>query len=535
MALNDLGQVRNDFARVYAYAELRYSVDSRDAATKDLIDTCLKAYESVENSLRFFDLEWQTLNPERAAALTAEPEVTPFRHYLEKLTAYAPHMRTGPEEEMLAAREASAVAEWQKLFADNIAKIEVDFEGPSGAEPHTLDRLLAYSRSPSREMRFKAYELVYEQLAPRAEVQAACYNSLVGDRLQIDRVRGFAAPMQQANLANDLPDSVVDDLLRSVQEQYPLARRWFVAKSQLVGLPKLHLYDQYAPLGSPGALTFQDAFDMLGTVTMGFSPRVNEIIGSFVSDQRVDAEPRVAKRGGAFCAPVAWGDDPYILTNFTDDVGSGETLAHEVGHGLHFVLSGQKQVPAVAGTGMAMAEVASTFLQALFVDHSLERAADSDERRAIIARQIESFCAVVFRQVMMTSYEQRAYDMKSSGMALTADRLSDIWLEENQKYYGDSIEIPDSYRWGWAYIPHFIDTRFYTYAYSFAHLASLAIYARYREEGESFVPKFLDILAAGGSESPQTLLLNAGIDTSNPDWVSAGFAEMGRLLDSLGA
>jgi oligoendopeptidase F len=322
----------------------------------------------------------------------------------------------------------------------------------------------------------------------------------------------------------------VEVLLESVRNHYPLARRWFGIKAGLLGLPKLHLYDQYAPLGQPAIIKFAEAWEKVDRVTRHFSTDVYDVVRAFLVDRRIDAEPRTGKRGGAFCAPVAWGDNPYILANFTDDIYSAETLAHEAGHGLHFVLSGRKQAPISAGTGIAMAEVASTFLQALFVDYVLEKTEDADQRRLLSARQIEGFCAVVFRQTMMTGYEDRAYAMKNSGMALTRDRLSDIWFEENANYYGDSVELPDAYRYGWAYIPHFIDTRFYTYAYSFAHLASMALYAKYRQEGKVFVPTFLNLLAAGGSEAPSTLLQAAGIDISDPSWAAPSFREVERLI-----
>jgi oligoendopeptidase F len=530
-ALEALGAVKNDFTRVDQYVDLRFSIDSRDVSTKDLMDACFKAREEIQNRTRFFDLEWQAIPRDRAQTMAAEDELSPYRHYLEKLTAYAPHMRTEAEESMLTARDAAAVAEWQKLFAENLDKIEVDFDSGKGTEPHTLDRLLANSRNPSREIRFAAYETAFAQLVPRADVQSACYNAIVGDRLQMDKIRHFESPMQPTNLANDLPDAAVEVLVDSIEARYPLAQRWFRAKARILGLPKLHLYDQYAPLGIPREIDFPTAWRTFAEGTTRFSPRVAAVLEPFLDQGRLDAEPRTGKRGGAFCAPVAWGDDPYILMNFTDDARSVETIAHEAGHGLHFILAGQAQRPLSAGMGLAIAEVASTFHEAVLLDYVLEREDDPQQRRLMTAGEIEGAFAVVFRQSMMTRYERRAYAMKAGGMALTAERLSEIWMEENGKYYGDAVELPDAYRLGWAYIPHFIDVRFYTYAYSFAHLASMALYARYREEGPSFIPKYLDILAAGGSQSPQQLLGRVGIDITQPDWVAPSFAEIERMID----
>ena len=530
-ALDRLGAIRNDFSRIDQYADLRFAINSRDAETKDLMEANTRAREEIHNRLRFFDLEWQALPADIARERADDPAVSRFRHALERLTAYAPHMRSADEEAMLTAREAAAIAEWQKLFAENVDKIEVEFDGGRGPEPHTLDRLLAYSRHPKREVRFSAYELAYRELKPRVDVQAACYNAIVGDRLQMDRVRRFNNPMQATNLANDLPDSVVDALVDSVENHYHLAQRWFRIKAKLLGLPKLHLFDQYAPLGVPRAVDWEEAWDTFSAGTRRFSPEVEALLTSLVQDGRIDAEPRTGKRGGAFCAPVAWGQKPYILMNFTDDARSIETLAHEAGHALHFELVGRSQAPMSAFMGLAMAEVASTFHESVLVDYVLEHETDAEQRRLLTAGQIEGAFAVVFRQTMMTGYERKAYGLKAEGKALTADRLSDIWIDQNRRYYGDAVELPEDYRLGWSYIPHFIDTRFYTYAYSLAHLASMALYARYRDQGSGFIPRYLDLLAAGGSRTPQELLAGADIDITRPDWVEPSFAQIERMID----
>lgn len=530
-ALDELGRIRNELSRVDQYADLRFSIDSRRAETKDLMDMCLNAQEEIQNRLRFFDLEWQAMAREVAVSRAADPAVSPYKHTLERLTAYAPHMRTESEEAMLAAREAAAIAEWQKLFSENVDKIGVEFDAGKGPEPHTLDRLLAYARHPRRDVRFAAYETAYRELKPRIDVQAACYNAIVGDRLRLDKIRGFANPMQATNLANDLSDGTVDDLIQSVKQHYPLAQRWFRVKAGLLGLPKLHLYDQYAPLGTPKEVAWSDAWETFVQGTRNFSTEVATVLGPLLADGRVDAEPRIGKRGGAFCAPVSWGSEPYILMNFTDDVRSVETLAHEAGHALHFVMTGRAQRPLAASMGLAMAEVASTFHETVLVDYLREQEPDPGQRRLMTAGQIEGAFGVVFRQTMMTGYEQRAYAMKAGGQALTADRLSEIWFEENQKYYGDAVELPAEYRIGWAYIPHFIDTRFYTYAYSFAHLASMALYAVYRTEGAGFVARYLELLAAGGSRTPADLLAIGGIDIDDPSWVNASFVQIERMID----
>jgi oligoendopeptidase F len=532
-ALERLGVIQNEFMRVESYASLRFEADSRDTDTKDLLDRVALASQEFRNALRFFDLEWQALPADRATALANDEAVEPWRHYLEKLTDYAPHMKTEAEERMLVARETAAVSEWQKLFSESINTIEVEFDAGSGPQAVTLDRLLALQRHPDRAIRFASFEKAYEVLEPRVDVQAACYNAIVGDRLQMDRLRGFSNPMQATNLANDLPDEVVDTLVESITSNFPLARRWFTIKAKILGLPKLNLCDQYAPLGTPKAMDFSTAWADFVSSTRNFSPEVERQLSTFLDGNRIDAEPRIGKSGGAFCTPVAWGDEPFMLMNFTDDARSLETLAHEAGHGLQFILIGQRQKPLSGWMGLPMAEIASTFHETHIVNRQLEKESDPAQRRLMLAGRIEGSFATIFRQTTMVNYERRAYAMKADSQALTADRLSDIWFRENGRYYGDAVELPEAYRRGWSYVPHFIGTRFYTYAYAFAHLASLALYAKYREQGESFVQPYLDLLGAGGAESPQNLLAAVGIDITDPGWTAGAFKQIEDMIDAI--
>jgi oligoendopeptidase F len=218
--------------------------------------------------------------------------------------------------------------------------------------------------------------------------------------------------------------------------------------------------------------------------------------------------------------------------NFTDRMDDVMTLAHELGHGMHFLLSASEQTALSAHTGLALAEIPSTFAELLTFDHTLAHEADSGTRRALVAERVEGSFATVFRQTVLTRYEQAAYGMRAEGAALTPDRLGAIWVEQNGRYYGDAVELPEGYRLGWSYIPHFISTRFYTYAYVFAHLATLALYAAYRDQGEAFAERYLHFLSAGGSASPRELLERLGLDLEDPDVWEPGFAEMERMVEA---
>ena len=349
----------------------------------------------------------------------------------------------------------------------------------------------------------------------------------------IDRLRSYGGdPMAQTHLANELDPAVVMSMIDAVERNYEMARAWFHTKAGLLGVDRLELADQYAPVGEARTVGFEEARELLANAFGAFSGQVHDISDGFFADRRIDAEPQAGKRGGAYCTPVAQDAQPYVLMNFTDRVNDVMTLAHELGHGLHFTLAQAAQTPHSCHTGLALAEVPSTFSEFVVFDHVVAHETDPTTRRVLLAQRAEGAFATVFRQTVLCRYEQQAYAMRAEGSALTADRLSTIWNEENAKYYGDSLWMPDGYRIGWSYIPHFIGTRFYTYAYVFAKLVALALYRRWREEGAGFVDGYLGLLAAGSSDSPANLLRAVGVDLDDPGVWDDAFAELQRMVDA---
>jgi oligoendopeptidase F len=531
-ALAELAAIENTLSRAGSYAHLRESVDVTDEETRDLVTAMDQGMVEAGNLLRFFDLEWMALPEDVATRLADSPEVARDRHHLLALRRFAPFTLSEPEERMLAERDPAAVSAWQTLFSRIVSTLEMPFDPGSGEEPHTLDRLLALVRNPDREVRRRAMETLYVGLEPHADTLAHCYDTLVGDRLAQDRLRGHGDPMDRTHLRNELDGVVVERMMEAVERHYALAQRWFRAKAALLGLPKLELWDQYAPIGGGGrAVAYPEAVEIIETSFGRFSGDVRDIAHGFFAENRIDAEPRKGKRGGAFCASVAQDASPYVLMNFTDQMNDVMTLAHELGHGMHFTMSNRRQTALSAHTGLALAEVPSTFAELLAFDHLLATETDPATRRSLVVERVEGSFATVFRQTVLARYEQRAYRSRREGQTLTADRLAEIWVDCNRLYYGDAVGMPEGYRLGWSYIPHFISTRFYTYAYVFAHLVTLALYAQFRERGAEFGPLYIDFLGAGGSAAPADLLRPLGVDLDDPDVWEPGFAEMTRMVE----
>jgi len=528
LLLDEADEVGQELSRLQVYTHLRLSMDAADPDANDLATVSRDRGADVENALLFLGLEWIALDDDRAEALLASPEIEPFAHKLRVEREEKPYVLGEAEEQALNARRP-AVSAWGALHDRQVATLEIPFDAGEGEQAHTISSLLSYLYRPERSLRLSAQSALLEGLQPRADVLAACYDALVGDRLGIDRLRGFTDPMQPTNMANELDGEAVEAMMSATEESYEIARRWFRAKAGLLDLDTLALADQYAPLGEARAFSWPEAVEIVDTSFDRFSPRLGEIFRACLAAGHVDAPPRAGKATGAYCTPVTKTILPYVLLNYTERLRDVTTLAHEFGHATHNVLALERQAWHSHRTGIPVAEVPSTFAQSLSDDYLLEAETDPQTRAALASDRLESAFAAIFRQTVLARFEQRSYALRMEGRALTAERLSEVWQEEQQRYYGDSLDLPDSYRVGWSYIPHFIHVRFYTYAYSFAQLVALLLYGSYRDDPEAFVPLYLEFLGRGGSASPADLLAPFGLDLRSTDTWRRAFAELDAL------
>jgi len=529
--LDEADELEQELSRLAIYTHLRLGMDAADAEANDLATVSRDRGAEIENTLVFLGLEWIALDDGPADALLAAPELAPFAHKLRVEREEKPYVLSEPEEQALNARRPT-VSAWQALHDRQVATLEIPFDAGEGEKPHTVSRLLAYLYRPERGLRLAAQSAFLEGLEPRGDVLAACYDALVGDRLGLDRLRGFADPMQPTNMSNELDGETVEAMMSATEESYEIGRRWFRAKAKLLGLERLELADQYAPLGEARAFSWPEAVAVVGTSFGRFSPRLAEIFRAILDAGHVDAPPRPGKATGAYCTAVSTRVLPYVLLNFTERLRDVTTLAHEFGHATHNVLSLEGQVWRSHRTGIPVAEVPSTFAQSLVDDYLLEAETDAQTLAALASDRLENAIAAIFRQTVLARFEQRAYALRTEGRALTAERLSEVWQEEQMRYYGDALALPDAYRVGWSYIPHFIHVRFYTYAYAFAQLVALLLYGRYHEDPEAFAPLYLDFLGRGGSASPAALLEPFGLDLRSPDTWREAFAQLDALRET---
>ena len=527
--LDELDALTQDVSRVHFYATAREHTDATDPETNDLATLARDRAADLESLLLFVELEWIALDDTEAEALLEAGELEPYRHRLQVAREEKPYVLPEGEEQALNARRP-AISAWEALHGRELATLTAEFDGGDGPEPHTIDRLLSYVHHPDRELRLAALEVLYGALNEIADVQAACYDAIVGDRLSIDRLRGIPDPMWPTNQRNELDGAVVETMMAAIEEHYPIGRRWFARKAGILGLDCLQLADQYAPVGSDRRVEWAEAVAMVEDSLRDFEPRLADIFRTCLDRGHIDAEPRPGKVGGAYCNSVSKTVLPYVLMNYTDQLRDVITLAHEFGHAVHGTLALERQTYRSYHTGLALAEVPSTFTQLLAVERLIDLEEDPATRVMLLADRAEAAMASIFRQTMMARFEGRAYAARGEGKALNRDRLAELWVAENERYYAESIELPDGYRLGWSYIPHFIHVRFYTYAYAFAHLVAFSLLARYREDPERFVPAYLGFLASGASRSPQDLLAPLGVDLRDPQTWTHAFAEFDRCV-----
>jgi oligoendopeptidase F len=519
--------------RVAAYAGLLYAADTTPQANRDLEQYVEQRLTELQNLVLFFDLEWRALPDEVADRVLQDPLLADYRHYLTRERLFKAHTLTEPEEKVINDKDLTGSQAWQRLFTEQLAGMTFPIERDGERQELTQSALLALYYQPDRDLRRQAHDVFYGALETKGPVLTFIYETLVQDKLTMDRLRHYADPMAGRHLANEVDPEAVEQMMRVTAEHYPIAHEYFGLKGKLLGIEPLVIYDQYAPLGGDVArVTYDEGKDLVLEALGVASSRLRDMAAQFFDRHWIDADPRRGKRGGAFCMGVSPRLHPYVLCNYTDTARDVMTVAHELGHGMHDLLaSGQTMFNYYPV--LPLAETASVFSEMLTFDLLAQRETDPRRKLALVAGKVEEIFATVFRQNVLTQFERSAFAARAQGR-FTPEAVGDLWIAANQPYYGDTVQLTPGYRWGWSYIPHFINTPFYCYAYVFGELLVLALYAMYREQGPSFIPRYLEMLSAGGSETPATVLQRLGVDIRDPNFWRLGFAELRRMVDWVG-
>ncbi len=529
-ALQRLESIEDAMSRVGTYASLLYAADSLRPEYQDLQQRVEQSLTAIRNSLVFFDLEWLELEESVASRLIADPSLANYRHYLTHGRRYRPHVLSEAEERIINEKDNTGRRAFGRLFAELTSSLSFPIERNGIVQELTLSEVLALLHRPDRSLRARAMETLFDVLGRNELVLTLTYNTLIQDHLTMDRLRQYPDPMAERHLSNEIDHHAVEQMMEVTEANYEIAQDYFRLKAHLLGLNRLALYDQYAPVGGElPACTFDEARTTILESFESFAPQFRDIARDFFSRGWIDAEIRKGKRGGAFCASPSPTLHPYILCNYTDTLRDVMTVAHELGHGLHGVLA-SKQTPFNYDPPLITCETASVFAEFLVFDHMLSRSHDPQVRLALLCGKIEDACATVFRQNVLTRFEQAVFAARARAR-LSPEVLAESWLTANGQYYGDAVEMVPGYRLGWSYIPHFIHTRFYCYSYVFGQLLVIALYRMYKEEGSPFIPRYVEFLEAGDSDAPEVLLKPLGVDVRDRTFWQKGFDEIRDLVE----
>lgn len=516
--------------RVGAYSRLLYDTDTRDTTARDLMQKVEQRETELRNLTLFFNLEWLELPDETAQRLIENPTLAPYRHYLVQERKFRPHRLSEAEEKIINEKDNIGKRAWARLHTEITSSLTFPVDRDGETKQLNLSEVLSLFHEPDRDLRKRAHDSLYGVLSSNGQVLTFVYDTLVQDHETMDRLRRYESPMQSRHLGNEVDPAAVEAMMQATEANYGLAHEYFSMKAKLLGLDKLMFYDQYAPLrASASKVSFDEAKAMVLESYGAMHPSFRDIAQTFFDRRWIDAEPRQGKRGGAYCSYPSPKLHPWVLCSYTGSPRDAMTVAHELGHGLHGMLARKQSLFNYHST-LPLAETASVFGEIMVFNRLVERETDQRAKLGLLAGKIEDSFATVYRQNVLTRFEQKAFEARRQAR-LTADHLGDLWIEANQPYYGDALQLTDGYRWGWSYIPHFIHTPFYCYAYVFGQLLVFALYRMYREQGEQFVPSFIQLLEKGGSETPESLLAPLGIDFRDPSFWQKGFDELKNLID----
>ncbi len=527
-ALDRLAAVHEDARRAASFAQLDFAVDTSDPARGALVQEVAERFAALSAELVWFDLEVVEIDDDRAAALLADPVLQPHRHHLETLRAHKPHVLSEVEERLLATTAPTGRQAWVRLFTEQTAAIQVALPGED--EPITLDSALSRLLDPDREVRRTAAEAVTEALQPGLRTRAYVYNTLLADRRIDDGLRGYPTWISSWNLDNEASDESVQALVDAVVARYDMPQRWYRLKAKVLGLDRLADFDRNASVATTrSTIEWDRATEIVRDAYASFSPDLAEVVGRFIDEGWIDAPVRPGKRGGAFCSYTVPGHHPYVFLNYTATPGDVMTLAHELGHGVHGYLA-RPQGVFEQMTPLTLAETASVFGETVTFERLLSMVDDAGERFALLAQNLEGSIATVFRQVSMNRFEDAVHTHRRDRGELSTDDFAEHWARTQGDLFGDAMEVTDGYRLWWSYIPHFIGTPGYVYAYAYGQLLALSVYARYTERGEVFVPQYLELLSAGGSRWPEELGRIVDCDLADPGFWDAGLAIIDEKL-----
>jgi oligoendopeptidase F len=530
-ALLDLSQaIAIDSSKLGAYAYLWFSENTKNLEARSFKTKVEERLTGLNNRLLFFELWWQSVDEQSAKRLTEASG--DLRYHLETIRRFKPHTLTEPEEKIINLKNITGRSAVNTLY--DVVTNAFSFSLRIKGRQKSLNReaLTAYLRHPTATVREAAYHKLYRVYSTHHDLLGELYKTLVTDwKTENLQLRHFASPIATRNLSNDIPDGAVDALLSVCHQNAEVFQHYFRLKARLCRIKPMTRYHIYAPhKAETKKYRYESAVQLVLDSYGSFSPQLVDVAERVFADRHIDARTRPGKMSGAYCYSAVPGMTPYVMLNFTGEARDVATMAHELGHAVHSMMAGHHSIFTFHST-LPLAETASVFGERILSDALMSQERDKHVRQALLLAQLDDIYATVLRQAYFVRFERIAHQMIADGA--NVQDLAETYLGELRQQFGKAVRIPDEFRWEWLTIPHLYASPFYCYAYSFGNLLVLALYRMYQQEGTSFVPRYLKLLAAGGSQSPQKILSMVNVDMSTASFWQSGFDTIRDMVREL--
>lgn len=517
-------------SHVRAYSSLSFSADTQNQAVQTFLGRVDQTMAQINNRLLFFELWWKALDDAHASRLLSGSG--DYRYWLEAMRLFKPHTLSEAEEKIVNLKNVTGVHAINQIYTTITNRYA--FKLPVDGETKELTRgeLMVYFRHTDPQLRAAAYRELYRIYGDDGNLLGQIYQTMVRDwhNEQVD-MRSFASPISARNLDNDIPDEVVTMLLEMCRKNAGLFQRYFRLKARWLGMDRLRRYDIYAPVAASGKrYEFGAAAAMVLDSFKHFDPQTAGLARRVFDQQHLDSEVRKGKRSGAFCASVTPALTPWVHVNYQGQADDVATMAHELGHAIHSMLAADHSL-FTFHSSLPLAETASTFGEMMLIDRLLAEESDESVRRDLFFKQMDDAYATILRQAYFALFERQAHEMVQNGASV--EELANAYRANLNEQFGDALEVNEEFRWEWVSIPHIYHTPFYVYAYAFGQLLVFSLYQQYKAEGDGFKPRYLKILSAGGSASPENILTQAGIDIRSDRFWQGGFDVIRSLVDQL--
>lgn len=525
-ALEEYEELIEIIGKIGSYAHLIWSTDTNNPEYGKLKQEASELSSTIHQKLVFFDVEWLSLDEEKAQELIKSDALEEYRHYLETSRRYKDHVLSEKEEQVLSAKKVTGRSAWNRYFDETMGAARFEMDGEELTQQEVLSKL----HEPDRDLRKRAHASLTETFEDHSRTLTFIFNTLLADKHTDDKLRNYDSWISSRNLANEIDDETVKVLVDSVTNNYDLVHRFYDLKRSLLGYDELYDYDRYAPiLESEKKIHWDEAREMVLDSYTDFHSQMGTVSRKFFDNDWIDAAMKPGKRGGAYSASTVPSVHPYVFMNFDGKIRDVQTLAHELGHGVHQYLS-REQGALQANTPLTTAETASVFGEMLVFQRLMGKLDDPKEKLSLLIGKIDDTIATVFRQVSMNRFEHAMHTHRREKGELTTDDFSTLWRQSQEAVYGDSVTLTEEYNLWWSYIPHFLHTPGYVYAYAFGELLVLALYQEYRQSENGFSDKYIEMLRAGGSDWPENIVGTLGLDITQPDFWDNGLSAIEEMI-----